>query len=403
MSDAACDEAATGHRPARGILASLLARMMRRLEYGSLSVTLPNGQRLVARGAQDGPAGHVHLHRWRSLRRLLIGGDIGFAEAYIDGDWSSPDLTALIETAARNQTALPGVEGGALPSRLFHRIRHLIRANTLTGSRRNIMSHYDLGNDFYSLWLDPGMSYSSALFTKAAESLESAQTAKQNRVLDLLSIEQGQSVLEIGIGWGGLAERLIRAGGHVTGVTLSPSQLSYAAARLRASGLVADLHLQDYREIDGSFDRIVSIEMLEAVGEEWWPVFFQRLRERLAPGGVAVLQTITIADDRFAAYRRAADFIQRHVFPGGMLPAPSILNEQIARAGLMVDRVEMFGESYATTLKIWRERFEQAWPQIAELGFPPRFKRLWEYYLSYCEAGFRAGAIDVGLWRLSPQ
>ena len=400
MSDAACDQGGSGLAMPRPLVA-MFDRALRGIVRGSLAVTLPDGRLLIGRGAADGPAGAITLHRWRVLRRLLLGGDIGFAEAYMDGDWSSPDLAGLIEVAALNQAAIPGAGGGAWPVRLVHRLRHLLRANTLAGSRRNIFSHYDLGNAFYSLWLDEGMSYSSGIYRTTGDSLEAAQKAKQDRILELLSLAPGQSVLEIGIGWGGLAERLAGAGGRLTGVTLSPSQLSYAASRLRQAGLVAELRLTDYRELEGSFDRVVSIEMLEAVGEAWWPVFFDRLRDRLAPGGIAVLQTITIADERFAAYRRGADFIQRHVFPGGMLPCPSRLRAEIGRAGLAVDKVQTFGPSYALTLKHWRERFEAAWPDIAAQGFPPRFKRLWEYYLCYCEAGFRAGALDVGLWRLS--
>lgn len=399
MSEVMCEGARTGWRAPRPLL-RLLEQGLRRIERGTIAVHLPDGRRIAARGAGDGPAGMIDLHRWRTLRRLIFGGDIGFAEAYIDGDWSSPDLTALIEAAALNQPVLPGAHGGAWPVRLMNRIYHLLQANTLAGSRRNIISHYDLGNEFYAQWLDPGMSYSSGLFRSAGDSLEEAQSAKQDLVLDLLSLEPQQSVLEIGIGWGGLAERLIRAGGSVTGVTLSPAQLGYAAARLRREGLVADLRLQDYREIEGSFERIVSIEMLEAVGEQWWPLFFELLRRRLAPGGIAVLQTITISDERFPAYRSGADFIQRHVFPGGMLPCPSRLREEIDRAGLVLERVETFGDSYALTLRHWRERFDAAWPEIAALGFKPRFKRLWDYYLSYCEAGFKAGALDVGLWRM---
>jgi len=401
MSDAVCEEAAArGHLP-RGVLARILWRLLRRLECGSVSVTLPDGQRLSMRGAVDGPAGQFHLHRWRMLRRLLSGGDIGFAESYADGDWSSPDLAALIEVAARNQSLVNGPGGGFWLARLANRLHHALRANTPSGSRRNIMSHYDLGNDFYTLWLDPGMSYSSGIFRSASDSLDAAQREKQDRVLEMLSLRPGQTVLEIGMGWGGLVERLVRSGGRLTGVTLSPSQLSYCAARMRRAGLTADLRLEDYREIEGTFDRIVSIEMLEAVGEKWWPLFFERLRQGLAEDGIAVLQTITIADERFPAYRRGTDFIQRHIFPGGMLPAPSILRTHIEQAGLVIEKVEMFGESYALTLKRWAERFEAAWPEIAALGFTPRFKRVWEYYLAYCEAGFRAGAIDVGLWRLS--
>ena len=400
MNDAVCDEAAGDGRRPRGVLALILWRLLRRLDCGSLSVTLPDGQRLSIRGTVDGPVGQLHLHRWRTLRRLLSDGDIGFGESYADGDWSSPDLTALIELAARNPSLVSGPGGGFWAARLANRLRHMLRANTLPGSRRNVMSHYDLGNDFYALWLDQGMSYSSGIFRDASDSLEAAQREKQDRVLEMLSLRAGHSVLEIGIGWGGLAERLVRSGGHLTGVTLSPSQLSYCAARMRHAGLMADLRLRDYREIEGTFDRIVSIEMLEAVGEKWWPLFFERLRQGLAADGIAVLQSIVIADERFPAYRRGPDFIQRHIFPGGMLPAPSIIRSHAEQAGLVIDKVEMFGGSYALTLKRWRERFEAAWPEIAAQGFAPRFKRMWEYYLAYCEAGFRAGAIDVGLWRM---
>lgn len=394
MSDA---ETASGKMPA---VWGTGRRLLPRLDCGSLTMILPNGRRLATQGSGDGPAGVVALHRWRALRRLLLGGDVGAADAYIDGDWSSPNLVSLIELAARNQPSIPGAEGGAWPVRLFNRLRHLARANTLAGSRRNIIQHYDLGNDFYRSWLDNGMSYSSALFSAPDQDLEAAQTAKQDRVMALLDPKPGQSALEIGIGWGGVAERLVQAGARVTGLTLSPAQLGYAEGRLVQAGLEADLRLQDYREIQGRFERIVSIEMLEAVGEAWWPVYFDMLRRSLAEDGVIVLQTITIADERFAAYRRSADFIQRHIFPGGMLPSPGALRAEIARAGLVVEAVETFGASYARTLELWRERFEAAWPAIELLGFPPRFKRLWDYYLAYCEAGFRAGAIDVGLWRL---
>ena len=374
--------------------------LLPKLDCGSLSVILPNGRRILRQGRADGPAGTVTLHRWRALRRLLTGGDIGFAEAYMDGDWSSPDLTAFIEMVARNQSVIPGADGGAWPSRLVNRLRHLARANTLAGSRRNIVEHYDLGNEFYGRWLDSGMSYSSALFETPEQDLEAAQAVKHDRILAMLDPRPGQSALEIGIGWGSVAERLARAGADVTGVTLSPAQLGYARERLAAARLHADLRLQDYREITGCYDRIVSIEMLEAVGEAWWPVYFETLRRSLAADGVIVLQTITIADERFAAYRRAADFIQRHIFPGGMLPSPSILRAEVDRAGLAVEAVQTFGGSYARTLELWRERFDAAWADIESMGFSPRFKRMWTYYLAYCEAGFRSGAIDVGLWRL---
>jgi cyclopropane-fatty-acyl-phospholipid synthase len=379
-----------------------LRYVLRGLHCGTLTIRLPNGQSITRQTCRPGPTATIRLHRWRVLRRLLLNGDIGFAEAYMDRDWSSPDLTALIELAARNQAVIPGADGGAWPMRLLHLWQHRWRPNTPAGSQRNIKQHYDLGNAFYARWLDAGMSYSSALFRDPAQCLEAAQRAKQDRVLELLAVQQGHRVLEIGCGWGGLAERLAAAGCHVTAVTLSPSQHEFTSERLAQAGLSdrVDLRLQDYRSIEGAYDRIVSIEMLEAVGEAWWPTWFKLLRSRLRPGGVAVFQTITIDDARFDAYRAGADFIQRYIFPGGMLPSPRALRAQIARADLALQDMETFGDSYARTLLLWQQRFQAAWPEIAASGFPNRFKLMWEYYLSYCEAGFRAGSVDVGLWRV---
>jgi cyclopropane-fatty-acyl-phospholipid synthase len=277
-----------------------------------------------------------------------------------------------------------------------------LRANTLTGSRRNIVEHYDLGNEFYRAWLDPSMSYSSALYRDADMTLEDAQRAKQDRILALLDLKPGDTTLEIGCGWGSLAARVAAAGGPVTALTLSPSQRAFALDALAKAGLAdrVDVRLQDYREVEGRFDRIVSIEMLEAVGEAYWPVYFDRLRSLLKPGGVAVLQVITIDHARLAAYSKCPDFIQRHVFPGGMLLSPEAIQAQVDRAGLQLDSSENFGLSYAATLAEWHQRFTAAWPTIAAQGFSPRFRKFWEYYLAYCEGGFRAGAIDVGLWRI---
>ena len=392
------DAALRLHRPG----ALLLKRILRRLQCGTLTVVLPDGQNVTHRTGVRGPEAMLLLYRWRALARLLTGGGVGFAEAYMDGDWSSPDVTALLELAAHNQSERSPMQAIAWPMRRLHRLRHRARANTPEGSRRNIEQHYDLSNDFYARWLDASMSYSSALFHDAGQSLEEAQVAKQDRVLALLDVRPGLSVLEIGCGWGGLAERLAAAGCHVSALTLSPAQHRHAQLRLQRAGLAGrvDLRLQDYRSIDGVYDRIVSIEMLEAVGEAWWPTWFDVLRTRLRPGGVAVFQSITIDDARFAQYRRNADFIQRYIFPGGMLPSPAAIRSQSKRAGLRVHSTDMFGGSYARTLQLWQERFQAAWPDIAASGFSPRFKRMWEYYLSYCEAGFRVGRIDVGLWRL---
>lgn len=386
-----------------GLRAAPLRRVMAGLTRGSLEVTTPDGLHVVHRAPLPGPEASIVLHRWRALRRLAFGGDIAFAEAYGDGDWSSPDLASVVELAAANGPALERRINGTLLSRIANRIAHMRRANTKAGSSRNIIAHYDLGNDFFSAWLDPGMTYSSGIYGAAGTTLEDAQTAKQDRAIELLDLHGGESVLEIGIGWGGLAERILTAhDGRLTGVTLSPSQLAWAQDRLARAGLAprADLRLQDYRDVGGTFDRIVSIEMLEAVGEAYWPAYFRTLGDRLSPGGVAVLQVITIAEERYAAYRRGADFIQRHIFPGGMLPTPRIVQEMAASAGLRLDHQETFGASYARTLADWHTRFLQALPEVARCGLDERFQRLWRYYLAYCEGGFRAGAIDVGFYRL---
>ncbi|MDE8342551.1 MAG: cyclopropane-fatty-acyl-phospholipid synthase [Acidocella sp.] len=384
------------HRASHGGLRRLFAQV----RYGCLTIDLPNGIRITHDSGAPGPSATWCVHRWRGLRRLLLGGDIGFAEAYLDEDWSSPDLPSLIEFAARNLSEIPAAQSARWPLRLLGRLRHAANRNSRAGSKRNIMCHYDLGNEFYRLWLDSGMSYSSALFTSPEQSLEDAQTAKQDRILAMLDLQPGQRVLEIGCGWGGLAERIASAGCHVTALTLSPAQHRYSTERLSSAGLAgrSEVLLQDYRDVTGRFDRIVSVEMLEAVGEAYWPRYFETLRARLAPEGRVVLQAITIADAKFEMYRRSPDFIQHYVFPGGMLPAPRILGHLASAHDLAVHAVENFGQSYALTLALWRERFEHAWPEIAKLGFAGKFRRLWQYYLAYCEGGFRSGHIDVGLW-----
>ena len=378
-----------------------LSRLLKACDIGRVSIRFPNGERVEHAGHIPGPHGVLQLQNWRAIRRLLFGGHLGFAEAYIDGDWDSPDLAALIECAALNQDLLGRAISGSLFRRTLNRIVHATRANTRRGSRRNIVAHYDLGNEFYAAWLDRGMTYSSALFNQPGLSLEAAQDAKLAKVVDVLELQGGERVLEIGCGWGGLAERLIRGSNcHVTGLTLSPAQLNHAQARLSAGGLDGrhDLRLQDYREVRGRFDRIVSIEMLEAVGAEYWPIYFARLRDCLAERGRAVLQVITIAERYYETYRREPDFIQRHIFPGGMLPSQQVLQMQIEKAGLVLRSVETFGESYAATLGEWQRRFQLAWPRLRAQGFDEAFRRKWEYYLAYCEAGFRAGSIDVGLY-----
>jgi cyclopropane-fatty-acyl-phospholipid synthase len=395
----------SGKHRGRGLAAFLVRQIAATLECGRITVVTPSQERIEHRAAQSGPEATLVLHRWRAIRRLVTHGDLGFAEAYIDGEWSTPDLAALLELAALNIAQLDRKISGFLPVRIFNRLRHVIRANTKAGSRKNISFHYDLGNAFYQCWLDESMSYSSALYARPGQTLEEAQDAKLERIVELLDPREGERVLEIGCGWGALAARLAQGGAVVTGVTLSSEQLAYARQLSADEGLAnaVSLQLTDYRDIKGSYDRIVSIEMLEAVGEAYWPVYFKTLRDRLKVGGTAVLQVITIDESRFVTYRSSADFIQRYVFPGGMLPTKRIIAEQAEAAGLKLVSTESFGQSYAKTLAEWRERFVAAWPKIEAMGFPASFRRLWVYYLCYCEAGFRAGTIDVGFFVLTPK
>ena len=379
---------------------AFLEPLVSRIRGGRLKVVLPNGRALISPAHPDGLQATIAIERWRALRRLALGGDVGFAEAYIDGDWTSPDLVALLRLAVRNVEPLRAAMCGATFFRWSGRLRHFMRANTRRGSRRNIAAHYDLGNDFYALWLDATMQYSSALWTEETPDLEAAQAFKLNRIVDLLDLNGAESVLEIGCGWGALATYLAQSrNARVTAITLSPAQLAFARARtpfLGRDGRV-DFRLQDYRDLRGRFDRVVSVEMLEAVGEARWPQYFQTIARSLKTGGRGVLQTITIDETYYESYRRNPDFIQKHVFPGGFLPSKSTLAAQVGLAGLRILDRRSFGPSYARTLAEWRKRFHARWPEAAALGFDDRFRRLWDYYLAYCEAGFAEGTIDVTL------
>jgi cyclopropane-fatty-acyl-phospholipid synthase len=381
----------------------LLDRLLPDLQCGRLHLVLPNGQTVERRGEMEGLEATIAMRRWRAVWRLLLEGEDGFSSGYVDGDWTTQDLASLLDLGMRNETALtPRTKNWPL-SFAFNRVGHALRTNTRRGSRRNIAAHYDLGNDFFRPWLDADMNYSSALY-RGDETLERAQQRKLDRIAELLALRGGERVLEIGCGWGALAERLVRSfGASVLGVTLSRQQLGYAAARLaiEIERGQAELRFLDYRDIEGRFDRIASIEMIEAVGEPYWPVYFAKLRTCLESGGIAVIQAITVAEQRFDAYRRRPDFIQRHIFPGGMLPTRSIIEREAARAGLNLVFHESFGDGYAQTLREWRKRFLQAWPTLEALGFDARFQRLWEYYLAYCEIGFRSGSVDVGFYKLA--
>lgn len=387
-----------------GLAALVLRKVLTAMDRGRLIFILPDGTRVDCRGPRPGPEATIVIHDMSALRRLLFSGDVAFAEAFIRGEWSSPDLAAAIEVAAVNGDSFMRAVEGFAPARLANWLAHRLRANSKEGSRRNIAAHYDLGNAFYRFWLDPSMFYSSGLYRSGEETLEEAQQNKVDRILDLLDAKNGESVLEIGCGWGGLAVAAATGGaGAVTGLTLSKEQLAYAQDAVTSAGVASrvDLRLEDYRDVSGAFDRIVSIEMIEAVGREYWPIYFATLRDRLAEGGHIVLQAITIEDGRFEKYMTTPDFIQRYIFPGGALPCPRALRDEAQRAGLRLETVETFGDGYARTLVEWRRRFNDNWSDIEALGFDPGFRRLWDYYLCYCIGGFRAGAIDVGLYRLT--
>ena len=387
-----------------GLWQRMLRRLLERLQSGSLRVVLPGGREVCVTGREPGIDACVHLHRWRAVRRLLTGGDLGFAEAYLDGDWTSPDVTNVVRLGARNASAFEKALNGPIISRVLNRVGHLLNANTRAGSQRNIEAHYDLGNDFYRLWLDPTMLYSSALWRDGVVTLEQAQRLKLDRICELLDMRDGQRVLEIGFGWGALAAQLaVQHRAHVTGLTLSPSQLAWARDVVASRGAAqsVDLRQQDYRDVTGQFDKVVSIEMFEAVGEKYWGPYFSTIKRSLKPDGLCVLQVISIAEDRYEGYRRGTDFIQKHVFPGGFLPSKTALRSQIEAAGLELRDAEFFGQSYALTLAEWRRVFDARWPEIKSQGFDERFRRLWDYYLCYCEAGFREGFVDVGLYTIS--
>jgi cyclopropane-fatty-acyl-phospholipid synthase len=340
----------------------------------------------------------VIIHDFRFMRRVMAAGDIGFAEGFIAGEWDTPDLTAVLSSAGLNFERLSQVFNGNPVVRLAHFLGHRLNANTREGSKRNIQAHYDLGNAFYARWLDPTMTYSSARFEHPGQSLGEAQTHKYASLARAIELGPSNSVLEIGCGWGGFAEFAAReVGARVTGVTISREQYEFARKRLFDQGLAdkTDIRLVDYRDVAGQFDRVASIEMFEAVGQRYWPAYFQKIRDVLAPGGRAGLQIITIRDELFETYRSRADFIQKYIFPGGMLISERRLRQEIERARLIWRDISRFGQNYALTLNQWAQRFQSAWPEILSLGFDERFRRLWLFYLSYCEAGFATGRTDV--------
>ena len=374
--------------------------LLRHLQAGTLTVRTPDGATHQSVGSSQ-PDLHAVLdvHDWSTFSATLRAGDIGFAETFMAGAWTTPQLADLLRLILANREVIEKAIYGSWWGSLLHRVQHALHRNTRSGSRRNIQAHYDLGNDFYVLWLDATMTYSSAWFDgDRTRPLEPAQAAKLQRAIGATGVRPGQRLLEIGCGWGAVAEAAAREGIEVVGVTLSKEQLAWAQACLVRAGVAehADLRLQDYRDVpDGPFDAIVSVEMFEAVGREYWDTYFQAVQHQLKPGGKACIQAIVIRDDLFERYARSTDFIQRYVFPGGMLPSAALFEQHARAAGLRVVERFAFGLDYAETLRRWRHAFLARLDEVRAQGFDERFVRLWEFYLAYCEAAFDAGNTDV--------
>lgn len=386
------------HQKHMPFVARKIFGLLLRINKGSLTVKLPSGEFLKFDSGNPGPVGQLTLANWQLPKRVAFGGTIGVAESYMDGDWDSPNITDTLEFFLVNRTIYDDLANQSPIINFVETIRHWFNNNTKTGSKRNISAHYDLGNDFYSLWLDPSMTYSSAIYQNSANSLERAQHDKYASLAKRMGITKDSHVLEIGCGWGGFAEFVGKEiGAKLTGLTISREQLEYGLARIKRAGLEdrIELKFQDYRDETGKYDQIASIEMFEAVGEKYWPAYFSKIQESLKPGGTAGLQIITIPDANFEKYRKRPDFIQRYIFPGGMLPSPAALENVTSEHGLTLIDERRFAHDYARTLKEWRIKFHERWEEVKAQGFDERFKRMWEFYLYYCEAGFGTDSIDV--------
>jgi cyclopropane-fatty-acyl-phospholipid synthase len=372
--------------------------MAKGLRNGRIDFRLPDGRVFRIDAPNPGPVAEIEVHNPDVFARLIREGDLGFADAYLEGWWSTPDLQSFMDVIHADNDDVYDSFGGMFLVRAFERLRHWMNANTKKQAKKNISHHYDLGNAFYSLWLDDTMTYSSAIFETGQESLENAQTLKYKSMVDQIGAKPGDHVLEIGCGWGGFAEYAARERGlKVTGLTISKEQHDYAVDRMARAGLSdrVEIKLQDYRDETGLYDGIASIEMFEAVGEKYWPAYFKTVRDRLKPGRHATLQIITVEDKRFEVYRKGVDFIQKYIFPGGMLPSPTVLRGEVEKAGLKVLKSIEFGESYSQTLRRWHDAFNDRWDDVSLLGFDGRFRRMWNFYLTSCAAGFHAGSIDV--------
>ncbi|WP_396593328.1 class I SAM-dependent methyltransferase [Brevundimonas sp. R86498] len=381
------------------VFALLIRLLSANWTYGRLTLTLPNGEVHRLEGETPGPNAMMTVLDYRFAARVLANGDIGYAEGYMAGEWDSPHLAVLLETLASNYDHIRRLFDGNILMLAVNWIGHKLNRNSRSGSRKNITAHYDLGNAFYAAWLDGSMTYSAARFASPSEPLEVAQRRKYEALARAMDLKPGMSVLEIGCGWGGFADYAAReVGATVTGVTISQEQHDLARERLFNAGLSdrVNIQLMDYRDLSGSFDRVASIEMFEAVGKEYWGAYFDKIHDVLKPGGRAGLQIITIQDALFEEYNARTDFIQKYVFPGGMLPSEARLQPVVEAAGLRWDAVERFGIDYADTLQHWDQRFQAAWDDIRRMGgFDERFRRLWRFYLAYCEAGFRSRRTDV--------
>ena len=371
---------------------------LKTMKRGRIDIILPDGRHFRADGAEPGYVAEVHVHNTDVFARTVREGDLGFCESYMDGWWSTPDLMAFMDLMHDDMEHIYDGFPGQFLVRFYERMRFWLQNNSKKQARKNISYHYDLGNEFYGLWLDDTMTYSSAKFVTGQESMEAGQIEKYKSLVDQMGVQPGDHVLEIGCGWGGFAEYAAKERGlRVTGLTISQAQHDYAVARMQKAGLSdkVTIKMQDYRDEKGIYDGIASIEMFEAVGEKYWPVYFETLHDRLKPGKNATLQIITVEHRRWHVYKRGVDFIQKYIFPGGMLPSPVVLRQEIEKAGLHVAQSIEFGESYSQTLRRWHDTFNARWDQVQALGFDDRFRRMWNFYLTSCAGTFHSGNCDV--------
>lgn len=379
----------------------LFLQILRKAQYGQVSIEFPDGK--VEVFGEGALFNKVQVLKWEAFDLLFSKGDLGLAEAIIEGDIIVEDVVSLIEWACRNDQALSQALHGSWFGTILSRVRHLLNHNNREGAKKNIHAHYDLGNDFYRLWLDSTMTYSSAIFQTKGQSLQEAQYAKYDRIIEELQIKSGDHILEIGCGWGGFFSRAVeKTGCKVTAVMNSTAQAQHNLARIQKQGMVSHVELrqQDYRDIEGRFDKVVSIEMIEAVGEKYWKTFFDKVSSSLKTGGSTLIQGITIREELFYSYRKKTDFIQQYVFPGGMLLTNQTFKDQGLKSGMNLSNTFEFAHSYAETLRHWRENFHKALPEVKKMGFDDRFIRMWDLYLAYCEGAFRAERISVGQFRL---